>query len=1137
MASRSILLSSDPLWYKDAIIYELHIKAFYDGVGDGIGDFNGLIEKLDYIERLGVTAIWLLPFYASPLRDDGYDIADYFNIHPNYGTLREFKKFLAEAHKRGIRVITELVLNHTSDKHPWFQESRRARPGSSKRDFYVWSDSQDRYKEARIIFKDFEASNWTWDSVARAYYWHRFYSHQPDLNYDNPDVRKAMLKVLDYWFDMGVDGLRLDAVPYLYQREGTGCENLPETYDLIKKIRSHIDKKHKGKMLLAEANQWMEDAVKYFGDGDACHMAFHFPVMPRMFMAIQIEDRYPLVDIMEQTPAIPPACQWVMFLRNHDELTLEMVTDEERDYMYRVYARDKEMRINVGIRRRLAPLMANNRRKIELMNILLMTFPGTPVIYYGDEIGMGDNYYLGDRDGVRTPMQWSAQRNAGFSNVNPQKLYLPVIVDPEYHYEVVNVDTQERNISSLLWWMKRIISVRKKFKSLSRGNIKFIRSENPKVLSFIRQYEDETLLVVVNLSRFSQSVELDMRQYAGLIPKEIISDNEFVMIKETPYLFTLSPYDYFLFHLKKEHKMAIEEHLREIHTIELNSKADEMFTGKLKGQIEKEILPSYLVKNRWFAAKARNVQYTEIIEDIHFYGSTQPGYIILLNVFYTEGLPDTYVLPVAVAMGESATHVRQQYPFSVIANVKLGLYEGVLYDASYNEDFRMSLLSFILKRRRLNCKNGELGGFFEKRQRRRLHGKDGEPGDSLEKRHRDSGDVYDAIKSSQVSKTDQSNTAILYEDKLFLKLYRRIEEGINPDIELTKLLTDNDISNKSSSVSIPHFRGFLEYKDRSSGHSYHLGHLQVFMPNQGNAWVFTLDFLRMYYEKILSAKEDATRELTVAKGFLKDFLSVTGEKLSATLSEFIGIKYIEAADLIGKKTANMHMALCNETNPDDFAPEAFTSLYQRSLFQSMHNMTKRVFELLKKNIGRIPYEFRQEADELIEREKDIIGVFNTFVDIKISSVKIRIHGDYHLGQLLYTGNDIIVTDFEGEPSKSINERRLKRSPLKDLAGMIRSFSYASYSTLLKTDVFSAWDIDELKDYAHMWYICVSGIFINSYLEAIKKSPQLSFDQAEIKTLMRIYLLDKAVYEVGYELNNRLDMVIVPIRGIKSILGI
>ena len=538
--------ADQPLWYKDAIIYELHVKSFYDSNGDGIGDFEGLIQKLDYIRDLGVTALWLLPFYPSPLLDDGYDIADYFNIHPQYGTLADFRKFLREAHRRDIRVITELVINHTSDQHKWFQQSRRAKPGSALRNYYVWSDTPDKYKDARIIFTDFEDSNWAWDSVAQAYYWHRFYSHQPDLNYDNPRVRREILRVLDYWFTMGVDGMRLDAVPYLFEREGTNCENLPETHAFLKELRAHVDRKFKDRMLLAEANQWPEDAAAYFGNGDECHMAFHFPIMPRLFMAIRMEDRFPIMDILEQSLDIPANCQWGMFLRNHDELTLEMVTDEERDYMYRVYAQDPLARINVGIRRRLAPLLDNNRRLIELMNSLLLSLPGTPILYYGDEIGMGDNYHLGDRDGVRTPMQWNASLNAGFSTANPQRLFLPVIIDPEYNYITTNVENQSRNLSSLLWFMRGTIALRKRYKAFGRGGIQFLRSDNKKVLTFLRTYGQENILVVANLSRYSQAVSIQLPDHAGFRVKAIFSDNEFPRVADAPYIVTLAPHTFYL---------------------------------------------------------------------------------------------------------------------------------------------------------------------------------------------------------------------------------------------------------------------------------------------------------------------------------------------------------------------------------------------------------------------------------------------------------------------------------------------------------------------------------------------------------------------------------------------------------------
>ncbi|HVX66076.1 MAG TPA: maltose alpha-D-glucosyltransferase, partial [Bryobacteraceae bacterium] len=605
MARRDFPLDDDPLWYKDAIIYEVHARAFCDSSGDGMGDFRGLEEKLDYIQDLGVTAIWVLPFCPSPWRDDGYDISDYTDVHPAYGTLRDFQGFLKEAHRRGLRVITELVMNHTSDQHQWFQRARRAPRGSKIRDFYVWSDTPDRYPEARIIFKDTESSNWAWDPVAKQYYWHRFFSHQPDLNFDNPRVRRAMLSVVDFWLEMGVDGLRLDAVPYLAERDGTICENLPETHAFLKELRKHVDSRHKNRMLLAEANQWPEDAVAYFANGDESHMNFHFPVMPRLFMAMRMEDRFPVVDIMQQTPTVPESCQWAMFLRNHDELTLEMVTDEERDYMYRVYATDPQMRLNLGIRRRLAPLLGNDRRRIELMNALLFSMPGTPVVYYGDEIGMGDNIYLGDRNGVRTPMQWSGERNAGFSIANPQRLYLPVIIDPEFHYEAVNVDNQQHNPHSLLWFMKRLIALRKEHRVLGRGTLEFIHPENRKVLAFVRRYQDEKLLIVANLSRFVQAAELDLSEYKGLSPVELFGRSEFPPIGDLPYFITLGPHSFYWFSLDAVRPQAAatagapaEDHV----PVFAVASWDDVFTEALRNLLART-MPAFLRRRRWFTGK------------------------------------------------------------------------------------------------------------------------------------------------------------------------------------------------------------------------------------------------------------------------------------------------------------------------------------------------------------------------------------------------------------------------------------------------------------------------------------------------------------------------------------------------------
>jgi maltose alpha-D-glucosyltransferase/alpha-amylase len=545
-----VTLPAQPDWYKDSIIYQLHVRTFFDSNGDGIGDFRGLQQKLDYLQELGVNAIWLLPFYPSPLRDDGYDIADYCAVHDSYGTLDDLKAFLAAAHERGIRVIIELVLNHTSDQHPWFQEARSSR-ANPRRNWYVWSDTDEAYRDARIIFVDTELSNWAWDPVSKAYYWHRFFSHQPDLNYDNPEVREAMWNVMKFWLDLGVDGFRLDAVPYLVERDGTSCENLPETHDIVRELRHRLDESFPGKMLLAEANQWPADVCAYFGKGDEFHMAFHFPLMPRMFMAVKLEDRKPVIEILQRTPEIPQNCQWCIFLRNHDELTLEMVTDVERDYMYDEYAREKTMRINVGIRRRLAPLMENDRRRIELLNGMLMSLPGTPVIYYGDEIGMGDNIYLGDRNGVRTPMQWDGHWNAGFSSTDPERLYAPLISNPVYGYQAVNVDSQKRSEHSQLSWMKHLIQVRKSSQVFSRGTIEFLDPPNHRVLAYVREYGNERVLAVNNLSAASQAVELNLRKYKGFIPIEMSGKTIFPRVGELPYLLTMGPYQFYWFRLRR----------------------------------------------------------------------------------------------------------------------------------------------------------------------------------------------------------------------------------------------------------------------------------------------------------------------------------------------------------------------------------------------------------------------------------------------------------------------------------------------------------------------------------------------------------------------------------------------------------
>src|SRR5215831_15953295 len=719
MAQGDTNTSVDPLWYRDAVIYELHVKTFCDSDGDGMGDFRGLVEKLDYLQELGVTAIWLLPFYPSPMRDDGYDIADYFDVNPNFGTLDDFRAFLDAAHQRNLRVITELVINHTSDQNPWFQKSRRAVAGAgvsgddlAYKDFYVWSETPEKYKDSRIIFKDFETSNWAWDPVAKAYYWHRFYSHQPDLNFDNPAVHDAVEKVCDFWLGLGVDGLRLDAIPYLYERENTSCENLPETHQYLRKLRAHIDSKFPNRMLLSEANQWPEDAAAYFGNGDESHMNFHFPLMPRMFMALQMEDRFPIIDILEQTPPIPDNCQWAMFLRNHDELTLEMVTDEERDYMWRVYANDPHARINLGIRRRLAPLLANNRRKIELLNALLFSMPGTPIIYYGDEIGMGDNIYLGDRNGCRTPMQWSPDRNAGFSQANPQQLHLPVIIDSEYHYEAINVETQQKNLSSLLWWTRRVIAMRKNFKAFSRGSIEFLYPDNPKVLAFLRQYEDEIVLGVVNLSRFSQFAELDLSKFAGSVPMEIIGRTNFPPIRKTPYFLTLNGHSSHWFMLEPQSSRKKGEKKRVVPILEAGPNLQALLEDGAREQIETEILPDYILGCRWFGAKARTIRQVRVSERSWISPEPDSGQLWVIEVSYLDGPTENYSLPVKIVSAEKAKGISQSAPSAVVARFKDG---SILFDAVWDPVFRERLFQLMVNRQPASGRNGKLVGALSPR--------------------------------------------------------------------------------------------------------------------------------------------------------------------------------------------------------------------------------------------------------------------------------------------------------------------------------------------------------------------------------------------------------------------------------------
>lgn len=1106
MRRKDSILEDNPCWYRNAIIYQVHIKAFADSDADGIGDFRGLIGKLDYLQQLGVTSVWLLPFYPSPQRDDGYDIADYYDVNPSYNTLREFKQLLHAAHSRGIRVITELVLNHTSDQHPWFQRARRAKPGSVHRDYYVWSDTPEKYREARIIFQDFETSNWTWDSLAKAYYWHRFYYHQPDLNFDNPKVQAEMLRVIDFWMRLGVDGVRLDAVPYLFEREGTNCENLPETHAFLKKLRSHLDSSFKNRLLLSEANQWPEDAAAYFGAGDESNMAFHFPLMPRIFMAIEMEDRFPIVDILDQTPTIPDGCQWAIFLRNHDELTLEMVTDEERDYMYRVYASDPRARINLGIRRRLAPLMGNNRRKIELMNILLFSLPGTPIIYYGDEIGMGDNYYLGDRNGVRTPMQWNQDRNAGFSMASPQKLFLPVIIEPEYHFESVNVENQERNPSSLLWWMRRTIAMRKRFKAFGSGSLDILPSDNPKILTFIRSVEDEKLLVVICLSRFSQTVTVDLSRYAGLIPEEVFSRNRFPIIQETRYHFTMGPYDYFWFLLRSTE--AVTEDQEESRKLKLRQGHPwwDVLTSKTGELFCNIVIPHYLQRVFWFSDKGRAIRQISVDDTCQLKQDDQVFLLTFMKITYTDGDPEIYLIPLTWFTSERLQVVTDRHPLATITALSLGDEDGFLCDAAYFEEFRVLLFELI----------GNSG---------KAHGANGSQLIGL----RSSGvtkksPLRTEIFPSRIAAVEQNNTSILYGDRLLFKMYRKLEQGINPEPEILQFLAGG-----KRFRNVPSYAGKIQYHHAKGG-LYEIGVLQNYISCHGDAWRNTLTSLTQFVEHLLSHKHD----LPKLPARLPTLLEVVEKGIPEQFTDLVRGLHLEMALLLGRRTAEMHRALASSTD-STWSVEEFSTLYQRSIFQSMRGHVRRNFQLLSANIQHLSSAVQRRATEILSTEKEVIACLQKITGRRLSAMKCRIHGDFHLGQALFTGKDFVFIDFEGEPAHSLTERRLKRSPLRDVAGMIHSFHYAAMTTLANHGASHPDDIPLLEPWLEAWYVYVSGSYLKAYLHAMKSSPLVPTDRTELTIMLRCFLIQKVVHELGYELNNRPDLIDIPLRGLEMLL--
>ncbi|HVO87340.1 MAG TPA: maltose alpha-D-glucosyltransferase [Casimicrobiaceae bacterium] len=1105
--------ADDPLWYRDAVIYQLHVKAFRDSNGDGIGDFAGLTQSLDYIKDLGVDAIWLLPFYPSPLRDDGYDIADYHGVHPHYGTRADFRHFLREAHRRSLRVITELVINHTSDEHPWFQAARAAPADSSKRNYYVWSDTDTKWPETRIIFTDTEKSNWAWDPVAKAYYWHRFFSHQPDLNFDNPSVVRAVMRVMRFWFDMGVDGMRLDAIPYLCERDGTNNENLPETHAVLKRIRRELDKHYRDKFFLAEVNQWPEDVREYFGDGDECHMAFHFPLMPRIYMAVAEEDRFPIVDIMAQTPDIPENCQWAIFLRNHDELTLEMVTERERDYMYRTYASDRRMRINVGIRRRLAPLMDNDRRKIELVNSLLMSLIGSPVIYYGDEIGMGDNIYLGDRNGVRTPMQWSPDRNAGFSRADPQLLYSPPIMDPIYGYSACNVEAQSRTPGSLLNWMKRLIAVRRAHPAFGRGTLRFVRPGNRKILAYLREYRGEIILCVANLARSSQPVELHLSEFKTRIPVELIGNTGFPPIGELPYLLTLPPWGFYWFALTTDAKyprwhserpmpaelpaLVIPEGLMAtlMHKESASHDMRSLMARRVREQLERDVLPVFLAGQRWFAGKGAGIRSAVLIERDDWGTDAGKWLLAIVLVTLANGQRQLYSLPLALAWEDREFERIQSLLPCTVARVRQRARVGVLYDAFWDDGFCRALVASMGRNEKRAVPGGVLV-FSSTQQYSRLVS-----GDTLSVRH---------------PTFEQSNTLVILGERLVLKAYRRLHEGVNPEIEIGRFLTD-----ASPYRHIAPTVGALEYRD-SSGEVTALALVQGFVDNRGSGWDYTLEHLGRFLDAI---RTQQTVEIT------QNGVAQASGEVRANPATPTHAGYLTLIEKLGRRTAELHQALAKPTGDRAFEPEPLTADDLSAWHAKVRDDVVATLDLLAQRQRALPENLRADANRLLVSRDALLARVDSVAPAAVNATKTRYHGDYHLGQVLLTTDDFVIVDFEGEPARSLAERRAKHSPLRDVAGMLRSFSYAAAVALDRATSERPDDRPRLVGPLNDWRTQTMAAFHRAYVNTIRGTSTYPDDDRIAGQLIQLFALEKVLYELRYELANRPDWVRIPLAGL------
>jgi maltose alpha-D-glucosyltransferase/alpha-amylase len=1069
----------DPLWFKDAVIYQLHVKAFCDSNGDGIGDFAGLTERLDYLKDLGVTTLWLLPFYPSPGRDDGYDISDYGDVNSDFGTMRDFRRFMQEAKRRDLRVITELVINHTSDQHPWFKRAKRSPKGSSARDWYVWSDTDQKYAGTRIIFTDTEKSNWTWDEEAGAYYWHRFFSHQPDLNFDNPRVVDAVLRVMKRWLDTGVDGFRLDAVPYLIERDGTSNENLPETHAVIKKLRAELDAYAPGKVLLAEANMWPEDVQQYFGAGDECHMAYHFPLMPRIYMAIAQEDRFPVTDIIRQTPDIPPNCQWAMFLRNHDELTLEMVTDKERDYLWTTYASDPRARINLGIRRRLSSLMDNDRRKIELMNSILMSMPGTPIIYYGDEIGMGDNIYLGDRNGVRTPMQWTPDRNGGFSRADPARLYLPPIMDPVYGYSAVNVEAQSRSLSSLLSWTKRIIGVRKTNKVFGRGSLTLVRPENRTVLAYVRQLGDDAMLCVANLSRSAQAVELDMSPWKGRIPQEMLGRARFPRIGELPYLVTLPPYGFYWFHLHSEPQHWQERVLpREVTTLVLGEGWRTLVVGHNRRALEVDVLPSFLKERRWFGGKGAGKLSVDITAAFPLEHDGN-RFLVAVTEVTGGGTAGRYLLPLTIRWSRYTDIERNET--KVLAAVRRHAREGSLLDAAVEPEFIAALIAKIFA--------GETTG---------------DDSHKLEFRPTSAFKAVGSVKSVKPVGVEQSNTSMVAGDKYVVKVLRNVTAGVHPEIEIGRFFVE-----QAPFANAPALLGSVELIENDRRNAIAVVH--EFVENQGDAWAV----LGQSLDRLIDEQQLLPIET----------ISETPE--SSTM--------LTRLKQIGLRTANFHQALASRDDIPEFAPEQIARPDMARWVDALLVRVRNVVDLLKRRGATLSENDKARSALLQDHHDDILRHIDGYRCLPIDAMKIRHHGDFHLGQVLIVKDDAYLLDFEGEPRRSLEDRRRKAPAARDVAGFCRSIDYATSAALNRVDDIPPDDKPKLATRMRLWSQHLIEAYWNSYRETLTDNRLWPRDEEQSRQLLDFFLLEKAFYEIEYELTNRPAWVGIPLEATLRIL--